>query len=50
MNSRWVWNSHQKHKFLRCEAARAFSNLEYGNGVSRGFQEVFSTAEAMLFR
>ena len=22
MNSRWLWNSHQRHKFLRAEAAR----------------------------
>ena len=22
MNSRWLWNSHQRHKFLRAEASR----------------------------
>ena len=22
MNSRWLWNSHQRHKFLRVEASR----------------------------
>ena len=26
-----------------------FENKSLGNGVSRGFQEVFSTADAMLF-
>ena len=22
MNNRWLWNSHQRHKFLRAEASR----------------------------
>ena len=51
MNSRLLWNSHQRYKFLRAEASRdilKFSSL--GNGVCRGFQEVFSTVDAMLFR
>ena len=50
MNSRQFWNSHQRHKFLRAEASRdilEFQSLR--NGISRGFQEVFSTMDAMLF-
>ena len=43
MNSRWLWNSHQGHKFLRAVASRDFLNL-IKNGISRGFQEIFSTA------
>ena len=50
MNSRRLWNSHQRHKFLRAEvSARDFLNHSLGNGVSRGFQEVFSTVGARLF-
>ena len=50
MNTRQFWNSHQRHKFLRAEASRdilEFQSLR--NGISRGFQEVFSTMDAMLF-
>ena len=40
MNSRWLWNSHQKHKFLRAEASRDILNLEsqkcHFQGLSRG--------------
>ena len=50
MNSRRLWNSHQRHKLLRAEAStRDFLNHSLGNGVSRGFQEVFSTVGARLF-
>ena len=50
MNSRRLWNSHQRHKFLRAEVStRDFLNHSLGNGVSRGFQEVFSTVGARLF-
>ena len=42
MKSRRLWNSHQRHKFLRAEASRDIPH-------SRGFREVFSTADAMLF-
>ena len=45
MNKRWLWNSHQRHKFLRDEASRDILR----NGISKGFQGVFSTANAMLF-
>ena len=41
MNSRRLWNSHQRHKFLRAEIYR------FGNSISRGFQlEKFLTADA----
>ena len=43
MNGRRLWNSHQRHKFLRAEAYRDILNL-IKNGISRGFQEIFSTA------
>ena len=47
VNIRRLWNSHQRNKFLRAETSRVILSL--GNGVSSGFQEVFSTAETMLF-
>ena len=50
MNSRWLWNSHQRHKFLRAEASRdILSLLSLRNGISSGFQEAFSTMDAILF-
>ena len=50
MNSRWLWNLHQRHKFLRAEASRdILSLLSLRNGIFRGFQEVFSTTDAILF-
>ena len=51
MDSRWLWNSHQSHKFLQRHSK--FQNVPrclLGNGVSRGFQSVFSTADTMFFR
>ena len=51
MNSRWLWNLHQRHKFLRAEACRDILSLSsLRNGISRGFHEVFSTTGAILFR
>ena len=51
MNSRWLWNLHQRPKFLRAEASRdILSLLSLRNGIFRGFHEVFSTMEAILFR
>ena len=50
MNSRWLWNSHHRHKFLRAEASRAI--LKFGvseMGFPGGFQEEFSNGDAMLF-
>ena len=50
MNSRWLWNLHQRHKFLRAEASRdILSLLSLRNGISSGFQEAFSTMDAILF-
>ena len=51
MNSRRLCNSHQRHKFLRAEEARNILKIisSLRNGVSRVFQEVFSTADTMLF-
>ena len=43
MNGRQLWNSHQRYKFLRAEASRDILNL-IKNGISTGFQEIFSTA------
>ena len=51
MNSRWLLNSHQRHKLLRAKAStcRDILKVSLGNHISRGFQEVFSTADTMLF-
>ena len=54
MNSSWLWNSQQRCKFLMAGASRdiPFGNFEInslGNAISRGFQEVISTMDAMLF-
>ena len=48
MNSRQLWNSHQRHKFLRAETSRNILSL--GNRVSRGVQQVFSIPDAIFFR
>ena len=47
MNSRRLWNLHRRNKFLRAKTSRVILSL--GNGVSSDFQEVFSTADTMLF-
>ena len=50
MNSRQLQNLHQRHKFLKAEASRDISKIKsFGNGISRCFQEVFSTTDTMLF-
>ena len=45
LSSRLIMNSkrHQRHKFLKAKASRDILNL-IKNGISRGFQEIFSTA------
>ena len=43
MNSRRLWNSYQRHKFLGAEASRDTLNL-IKNSIFRGFQLIFSTA------
>ena len=54
MNSRQLWNWHQRHKFLRAKVSSdilKFRVLEIAfSGVFKsGFQEVFSTADTILF-
>ena len=50
MNSRWLWNSHQKHKFLRGRGIwEHFENSSIRNGICRGFQGAFFTAYRTLF-
>ena len=40
-----------KAQVLECRGIQGhFENCSLGNGVPRGFQEVFSTVDAMLFR
>ena len=39
-----------EHKLLRAEASRDILKFNLGNAISRGFQEVFSTADTILFR
>ena len=48
MNSRQLWNSYQRHKFLKVEVSRDILKFSLWNGIFRGFQEVFSTTDAML--
>ena len=43
MNSRWLWNLHQRHKFFRAEASRDI--LKTSVSEMAGFQEVFSTTK-----
>ena len=47
MNSRRLWNSRRRNKFLRAETSRVILSL--GNGVSSDFQGLVSTADTMLF-
>ena len=50
MNTRQLWNAHQRHKFLRAEASRDILKFRVSEmGVCRGFQEVFSTADARIY-
>ena len=46
MISRRLWNSHQRHKFLRAEASRDILKFRVSEVV---FPEVFSTVDAMCF-
>ena len=47
MNSGRLWNSHQRHKFLRAEASRDILRLRVSE---MAFQEEFSTPDSTLFR
>ena len=40
MNTKQLWNSHQRQKFLRAEASR--------NTFTKGFQDVFSTVDTRV--
>ena len=48
MNSRWLWNSYQRRKFLRAEASRHILKFRVLEMVFAGV--FFSTAYSMLFR
>ena len=50
MNSRQLWNSNQRHKFLSAKASRDILKFSVLEIAFRGFQEVFSTTDTMLFR
>ena len=51
MNSKRLLNSHQRHKFLTAEASRDIVKFRSSDTVfPGGFQEVYFTADAMLFR
>ena len=50
MNSRRLWNSHQRHKFLMAKSSRDILKFRVSEmAFSRGFQEEFSTTDTMLF-
>ena len=46
MNSKQLWNSHQRHKLLWAKASRDILKIRV---LEMGFQEVFSTSDTMLF-
>ena len=49
MNSRRLLNSQQRHKFLRVEASGDILKFKVSEmAFFRGFQEVFSTTDAMF--
>ena len=49
MNSRRLWNSHQKHKFLRAKASRDILEFRVSEMPFPGvFKRYFSTVDAML--
>ena len=49
MNSRRLWNSHQRHKFLRAEASRNVLEFRVSEKPFPAvFKRYFSTADAML--
>ena len=50
MISRQLWNLHQRHNFLRAEASRDILKFRVSEmAFPGGFQEVFTTTDAMLF-
>ena len=49
MNSRQLWNLHQRHKFLRTEASRDILEFRVSETPFPGvFKRYFSTTDAML--
>ena len=51
MNSRRLWNSHQRHKVLRAETSRDILEFRVSGMPFPGvFKRYFSTANAMLLR
>ena len=52
MNSTQLWNLHQRHKLLTAKASRDILKFRVSEMVfpALGFQEVFSTTDAKLFR
>ena len=49
MNSRRLWNSHQRHKFLRAKAPRDILEFRVSEMPFPGvFKRYFSTVDAML--
>ena len=51
MNSRQLWNSHQRHKFLRAEASRDILEFRVSEMPFPGiFKRYFSTVDTMLLR
>ena len=50
-NSRRLWNSHQRHKFLRTEASKDILEFRVSETLFPGvFKRYFSIADAMLLR
>ena len=49
MNSSWLWNSHQRHKFLRAEASRDILKFRVSEMPLPGvFKRYFSTVDSMF--
>ena len=49
MNTRWLWNSHQRHKFSRAKASRDILKIRVLEMALPGvFKRYFPTMDAML--
>ena len=49
MKSRWLWNLHQRHKFLRAEASRDILKFRVSEMAFPGVLKRYFPADAMLF-
>ena len=50
MNSRWLWNLHQRHKFFRAEASRDILKTSVSEmAFPEVFKRYFPLRNAMLF-